>query len=274
MKIGTPHAVVWTLGVFFAMNFAFLIVFGLRPSADPDLVVGAAVQCAVFLAACSLFSARRPGRSWSETFALRRTSFWVAFFALALGVLICLPALALAGWLEELRPMSATDKAAYQALFLPRSLAHGVALYVFVAGIGSFAEELLFRGALFTALRPLQTPASATFVTAVLFTLTHLEPRFLPSILAVGVLLGVVRAVSGSLWPSLFLHGAFNATTLTMPFLPAWLRDPSPLLVLGCLPLAAVVLAGIALIGRASTTADRARQVDLEPDPGLGETHP
>jgi membrane protease YdiL (CAAX protease family) len=274
MKIGIPHAVLWTLGVFFTMNFAFLIVFGLRPDAEPDLVVGAAVQCAVFLAACSLFAARRPGRTWSDTFALRRTSVWVALLSLALGVAVCLPALSLAGWLEELRPMSETDKAAYKALFLPRSLAHGVALYVFVAGIGPFAEELLFRGALYSALRPLQTTASATWITAVLFTLTHLEPRLLPSILAVGVLLGVVRAVSGSLWPALFLHGAFNATTLTMPFLPATLREPSLALVLGCIPVAALVLVGIAAIGRASTAADRARQVDLEPDPGLGETHP
>jgi hypothetical protein len=59
-----------------------------------------------------------------------------------------------------------------------------------------------------------------------------------------------------------------------MPFLPATLREPSLALVLGCIPVAALVLVGIAAIGRASTAADRARQVDLEPDPGLGETHP
>jgi membrane protease YdiL (CAAX protease family) len=274
MKIGIPQAILWTLGVFFSMSLAFLILFGLRPNAGPDLVFDTAVQCAVFFTACSLFAAKRPGRTWSDTFALRRTSPWVALLALALGVVVFLPAGALADSMEKLRPMSAADKAAYQALFVPRSFAHGVALYLFVAGLGAFAEELLFRGALYTALRPLQSPASATWVMAVLFTLIHLEPRFLPSILALGVLLGVVRAVSGSLWPPLFLHAAFNATALTMQFVPESFSKPSLALVLGCVPLAALLLLGIALIGRASASADRARQVDLEPDPGLRESHP
>jgi membrane protease YdiL (CAAX protease family) len=228
----------------------------------------------VFFTACSLFAARRPGRTWSDTFALRRTSVWVALLALTLGVVVYLPAGALAEWIEELRPMSAADKAALEAAIVPRSFAHGVALYAFVAGLGAFAEELLFRGALYTALRPLQSTVSAAWVTAVLFTLIHLEPRFLPSILALGVLLGVVRAVSGSLWPSLFLHAAFNATALTMQFLPPTLSKPSLVLVLGCLPVAGLLIVGIAVIGRASSAADRARQVDLEPDPGLRESHP
>ena len=107
-----------------------------------------------------------------------------------------------------------------------------------------------------------------------LFSMIHLEPRFLPSILAVGLLLGLVRAVSGSLWPPLFLHAAFNATALTMPFLPPALRQASLPLVLGSLPIAALILVGIAVVGRKSSSADRARQVDLEPDPGLGETLP
>jgi membrane protease YdiL (CAAX protease family) len=198
----------------------------------------------------------------------------MALLALVLGVVACLPALALAEFIEHLRPMSAADKAAYEALFVPRSFAHGVALYVFVACIGPFAEELLFRGALYTALRPLYTPASATGITAMLFSMIHLEPRFLPSILAVGMLLGLVRAVSGSLWPPLFLHAAFNATALTMPFLPPPVRQASLPLVLGSLPVAALILVGIAVVGRKSASADRARQVDLEPDPGLGETLP
>lgn len=274
MKIGIPHAALWALGVYFAMYLALVIVFGLHPNAAPDLVVGTAVQSAVFFSACALFAARRPGRSWSDTFALRRTSVWLALLALGLGAFVCLPAQALLDLIEKLRPMSAADKEAYQALLTPRSFAHGLALYVFAAGIAVFAEELLFRGALYTALRPLQSPVSAGWVTAVLFTLTHAEPRSWLSILALALLLGAVRAVSGSLWPPLFLHAAFNATTLTMQFSPPWLKDPSLALVLGCIPVAALLLAMIAVIGRASSAADRARQVDLEPDPGLRESLP
>jgi hypothetical protein len=59
-----------------------------------------------------------------------------------------------------------------------------------------------------------------------------------------------------------------------MQFVPESFSKPSLALVLGCVPRAALLLLGIALIGRASASADRARQVDLEPDPGLRESHP
>ncbi|HVR20012.1 MAG TPA: type II CAAX endopeptidase family protein, partial [Polyangiaceae bacterium] len=258
-KIGTPHAVLWTLGIYFATNFALLVAVQLRPHAELDPVVAAALQSAVFLTGCSLFAGRRPGRTWSDTFAVRRTSLGIAFLALVLGVVVCLPAHALADWIEHLKPMSATDKAALEVWFVPRSFAHGVALYVFVGAVGVFSEELLFRGALYTALRPVQSASSAGWLTAVLFTLIHGEPRFWPSILALAVLLGLVRAVSGSLWPPLFLHGAFNATALTMPYLPSALNDPSLPVVLGCLPVALAGLVLIVWLARMSASADRAR---------------
>jgi membrane protease YdiL (CAAX protease family) len=168
------------------------------------------------------------------------------------------------------------DKAmreAYERLFLPRSLGHGIALFVFVAVVGPFAEELLFRGALYTGLRPNQTPAAAGWTTAVLFTLSHFEPRFWPSILLLAVLMATLRAVSGSLWPSVFLHAAFNATALSKPLMP-FLKNPSLSIVLGCIPISLAIVGAIVWIGRSSASADRARRVDLEPDPGVGETDP
>jgi len=179
-KIGTPNAILWTLGIYLATNFAFLVAIQARPHAKLDPVVAAALLSAVYLTGCSLFAGRRPGRTWSDTFAVRRTSLGIVLLALVLGIVVSLPAAALADWIERLKPMSAADKAALEAWFVPRSFAHGLALYLFV-GVGVFAEELLFRGALYTALRPVQSASSAAWLTAVLFTLTHGEPRFWPS---------------------------------------------------------------------------------------------
>jgi hypothetical protein len=92
--------------------------------------------------------------------------------------------------------------------------------------------------------------------------------------LLLSLLIATLRAVSGSLWPSVFMHAAFNATSLAVPFAPPSLKDPSLVVVLGCVPIATVLVAGIAWIGRHSASADRARRVDLEPDPGVGETDP
>ncbi len=274
MKIGVIHVILWTFGVFLALGIALLTAAGLSRHLENDPVVSAAIQSAVYLGACALFAARRPGRSWSETFALRNTSVWLVLAALALGVMTCIPALTLAGFMENLAPMNATERAAHETWFKPRSFTHGVALFAFAAGIGVFSEELLFRGALYTGLRPHHTATSAGWTTGVLFTLSHGDPRFWPSILALSGLLAVVRAVSGSLWPSLFLHAGFNATALGMPLSNPQLEDPSIGLVVASTALSALILGVVVWIGRRSASADRARQVDLEPDPGLGETLP
>lgn len=274
MKIGVFHVILWTFGVFLVLGIALLSAVALVPRFEEDHVVAAAVQSAVFLGACGIFAARRPGRTWSETFALRRTSVWLVVCALALGVAACLPAFGLASLMDRLWPMTDAERAAHQSWFEPDSFRHGVALFVFVAGVGAFSEELLFRGALYTGLRPEHSPASAGWTTSVLFTLVHGDPRFWPSILAIAALLALARAVSGSLWPPLFLHSGFNATALVMSFANPGASDPSLVLVLGSTAAAAVLTGLTVLVARRSASADRARKVDLEPDPGLGEMAP
>lgn len=273
MKISVIQVILWTFGAYFLVRLIVVLLFKVSPSIKDDLVPQAAVLCAVNLALCSLFAGRRPGRSWSETFATRRTSVWLVLLALLLGVAISLPADALAGLVDRLSPLDQALREERQRSLLPRSLAHGIALFAFAAAIGPFAEELFFRGALYTGLRPSHTPLQAGWTTGVFFTLSHDEPRFWPSILALSMLLAAVRAVSGSLWPSVFLHVAFNATALSVPFVPI-LQHASPTVVLACVPISALLVGAIFWIGRASTSADRARRVDLEPDPGIGETAP
>ena len=274
MKISVIQAMLWALGAYFSTGLGFLLALAVSPSVEHDPVPQAAIQAAVYLALCALFAGRRPGRSWSETFAMRRTSVWLVLLAVLFGIAICHPAQALAGLMTHIWPLPAAVREANDIWFSPRSLGHGIALFVFAAGITPFAEELLFRGALYTGLRPNQTAASAGWTTGLLFTLSHLEPRFWPSLIILALLMATLRAVSGSLWPSLFMHVAFNATGLAMPFAPPPLKEPGLGIVLGCVPVAALILGAIVWIGRSSASADRARRVDLEPDPGIGETDP
>jgi membrane protease YdiL (CAAX protease family) len=271
MKLGVVHVILWTFGVRLSLLVSLPIVSALVPGLATDLVIQAALLAIFYLGGCALFAARRPGRTWSETFALRKTSVWLVVLAIALGIATCVPAHVLAAWVERLIPMSEAEQKAREELMTPRSWGHAVAFFIFAAGIGPFAEELLFRGALYTGLRPNHSPAYAGWTTGVLFTLGH-EPRYWPAILALSGLLALVRAVSGSLWPSLFLHVAFNATALGMPSSHPLFNDPSLWLVLGCVAVSALLLAAVGFIGRASASADRARQLDLEVDPGLGET--
>jgi membrane protease YdiL (CAAX protease family) len=271
MKLSVIEVILWTFGIRLTLLVSLPIVAALAPGIATDLVIQAALLAIFYLGACALFAARRPGRTWSETFALRPTSPWLAVVALLIGVAACLPASVLAGWVEHFFPIGEAEQAARDELMTPRSFAHGVAIFIFAAGVGPFAEELLFRGALYTGLRPSHSPAYAGWTTGVLFTLGH-EPRFWPAILALSGLLAAVRAISGSLWPSLFLHVGFNATALGMPDSHPLLKDPSVVLVAGSLLLALSLTGVIVWIGRSSASAESARKVDLVPDPGLGET--
>jgi membrane protease YdiL (CAAX protease family) len=272
MKLGVVQVVLWSFGIQLAFLFSVPIAAALFPGLATDLVMQAALLALVYFAGCSLFAARRPGRTWSETFALRKTSLWLVLISLALGVVASLPAHALAGYVERLVPMSDTEEKALDELMTPRSLAHAIAFFVFVAGIGPFAEELVYRGALYTGLRPGHSPAYAGWTTGALFTVIHAEPRFWPSILALAGVLAFARAVSGSIWPSVFLHVAFNATALAMPEKHSLFENPGVVLVLGSLVVSGLLVAALGFVGRASASADLARQVDLVPDPGLGAT--
>jgi membrane protease YdiL (CAAX protease family) len=271
MKISAAQVVLWTFGVRLVLEIAVLFALGLSPRFKDDLVMQTAVLSLVNLGACAFFAGRRPGRSWSETFALRRTSAWLVVLALSLGIAATLPTWELATWIDRFAPMSEVDKAAYDALITPRSFVHGVALFVFAAGVGPLSEELLFRGALYTGLRPQHSAAYAGLATGLLFTVSHHELRFWPSILALSGILALVRAVSGSLWPCFFLHAAYNASGVAMPLFAPSLNHPGVALVVGCSAASAALVGLVVWVGRRSAAADRARHVDLEPDPGLGE---
>jgi membrane protease YdiL (CAAX protease family) len=133
---------------------------------------------------------------------------------------------------------------------LERMVLAGRPLYVDLFAMAlapAIAEELLFRGALFDVARRRAGTATAILVAALAFALYHGSPhRFAPAF-AGGLLLGGVRALSGSLLPTIIFHAANNAGVLVA--LRLGYRD----LPLAWLPLSTAVialLAGFALIAR------------------------
>ena len=263
-KFTHADAVAWWVGVTLGWLVALNLIVGIARGAEHDLVTLVGGQAAVYVAACALFAARRPGRSWSEVFAMRRTSFALAVVSLLLGVALYAPAELFATLVERWFPLPKDLVAAQMERLTPKSVVHGVALGVMVIGAGPFVEELFFRGALHTALRSVGSTFTAVGTTALLFTLGHLEPRTWLPIFTLAIALGYVRAQSGSLWPGLLLHGAFNGTALGMSL--STHGDESavvdPKIVLGS-SAASLLLLGLATwIARRSASAARARALD------------
>ena len=100
-----------------------------------------------------------------------------------------------------------------------RDARRGFPLVIAVAlVIQAVAEELFFRGYLFSALRAKSGPATTIIVSALLFGFFHVIVmpgplamyRFLSSTI-LGLLLGWVAWRSGSVFPSMILHGTHNA---------------------------------------------------------------
>lgn len=92
-------------------------------------------------------------------------------------------------------------------------------LWLAVAGIGPFFEEAFFRGFLFTGLEESRLGTVATIiVTSLLWASLHIQYSLLgmAEILVMGIILGVVRQKTGSLWSSLLIHVLWNGAALAV----------------------------------------------------------
>ena len=93
-----------------------------------------------------------------------------------------------------------------------------VGLVVFGGLAVPFAEELFFRGVVYSALRR-YGPVLATLASAALFGIAH----GVSVVLVVAFLLGVVNAVlverSGSIWPAVLAHATNNMIALVLAYL-------------------------------------------------------
>jgi membrane protease YdiL (CAAX protease family) len=254
-------AIGWTLLLMLAWWLFAVLALALVPSAGRDLVTGAGVQVIVSLVVCALFASRRPGQSWSELFALRGASVPSLLVALLLGAALCPPAERLALVIHSFFPLEKELLEQQAELFRVRSTLHGVVLFLVAAGAGPLAEELFFRGALFTAQRRHATTLATVGTTSLLFTLFHPDPRAWAPILPLACVIGMVRARTGTMLTALLVHVGFNATALAMTHTLPSAMAPPPALVFGGL-LAAGLLSGLLWMLGNGSSAKHARELD------------
>ena len=144
-------------------------------------------------------------------------------------------------------------RAIHQAL-APRGIVDGLVSILVIAVLPGVCEELVVRGVFLPSLaRGLAAAASplpseparhgpgawiAVGVSALLFAAIHLDPyRFLFTFV-LGLIFGLLRLGTGSLWPSVVAHASLNTLTFAVaPFVddPSQPYTPSPLLGIVCL---------------------------------------
>jgi len=121
---------------------------------------------------------------------------------------------------------------------------------VLVAVFAGVGEELLFRGVLQRLfIKLFNNPWAGILVTAFIFSAIHLQfygfiPRFI-----LGILLGLIYWYSGSLWPAIIAHFAYDAFAVIMIwFNPALAEQDSVAVSLGNKTLLAVISLALVMI--------------------------
>lgn len=142
-----------------------------------------------------------------EVLALRRTPL-ARGAALAVGGLIV--GVLAAAALEPIFHGSASQQISVGDIdSLTTALAFGISAAAIVFG-AAITEELYFRGLLYGLLDARFGVASAVVGSAGVFGLAHFEPNAFPALFALGLVLGLVRMRSSSVWPGMAIHGANN----------------------------------------------------------------
>lgn len=94
-----------------------------------------------------------------------------------------------------------------------RPFGEQVAVALGVTFLAPLGEEFLFRGYLLRVLRARYGTLAGLVVSSALFAVMHLNPASLVALFGLGLLFGLLRIASGSLFPALLAHALQNGIT-------------------------------------------------------------
>ena len=111
-----------------------------------------------------------------------------------------------------------TDNAA--AALLPDTLEYPLwAMLLLVGIIGPACEEFICRGYIYGSLRRSGHPVGAIVLSALVFGLIHMNLNQAAYATLIGIFLALLVRASGSLWPPLIAHMAFNSFEVCLMYL-------------------------------------------------------
>jgi membrane protease YdiL (CAAX protease family) len=207
----------WRLAAWAGLVLFLIVVgYGSRleggdPPADSlyryDTAIGGIVVYGVLLMILLLIARGLPLR---EFFALHRPASWPSALGLAFGAYVTI----VVGAGLIIWALGAGDEQGLTPKAWDSSRAGAYAAnFVAVAVVGPIVEELMYRGAGMTLLAR-YGPVAAVLVTGIAFGLGHGLLLALAALVFFGVVTALVRLQTGSVYPCILVHCAFNATSL------------------------------------------------------------
>jgi membrane protease YdiL (CAAX protease family) len=149
----------------------------------------------------------------AEYLGLKRIN-WKTVLVLAAIILIYLGLTALVTGIFNVKD---TDTKALENIY--KTAVWPVLLWILVVILAPIAEETLFRGFLFEGFRRSRLGLVGTIlVTSLVWTALHAgySVSSLGAIFVIGLVMGVVRYKTGSLWSTMLMHALYNAVGMTM----------------------------------------------------------
>ncbi len=164
---------------------------------------------------------------WTGVLALKRTP-WVF---LALGMVGGLTVGLLPGWYAHQMSVAFPSLSNGALGMINDALTSGhpvwrALLAIEIAVIVPVAEELVFRGFMWDALRRYVSLPTTWIVSSAIFCAYHMDPLQSSAIIPTALLLGWLRWTSGSLWPAVLLHVFNNGLGVSAGFLAEGDVDP------------------------------------------------
>jgi membrane protease YdiL (CAAX protease family) len=210
-----------SVGLLFFLQLAAIIPYfafswlikGERPSGEITvgvalITLGATLVAHVLtLVVCWWVVTGRGQRAFLATLGWRWHAQFKMVHALALAVLMYL----LAGLFEKILPHGETD--------FERLLKLGPAVRVAIAFLAVFTaplvEEVVYRGALYSALARARGWVMSTIIVTLLFAVVHVpqywkSPAAIAAILSLSLVLTLLRAATGQILPCVVTHTIFN----------------------------------------------------------------
>lgn len=253
----------WTLlvGVVFELVLGF--TEAVHPGAASDLV---SITTSRLIAYSAVFfvmlRVHEPEASIRSVLALRRVPVLAVLLALVVGAGLS----PLGMWIESqlaLRmPPTSAELEALDRLFASPTLARKIGLIASFSVLLPIADELYFRGALFTQLKR-GRPAQLVFVATAAYDALPLvsSPRDLPSMFVAVLAIAWIRAATGSVVPAAAARAAFFAVQVVPLALGREAHFGAPVIAAGA-ALSALSLAGIGLMSRRHPALEAARAED------------
>jgi membrane protease YdiL (CAAX protease family) len=168
---------------------------------------------------------------WTDAFGLknnRRQALALGFFVMFSALPIC--------WILQMLSVSALqhlhieapEQTAVKILRGTDTMLNRIVLGIAAIGIAPVAEEILFRGILYPAIKQSGFPRLAIWITSLLFGAIHLNlVTFIPLTL-LALLLVWLYEKTDNLLACITLHSLFNAANFAMIYILPWLADRFP----------------------------------------------